>query len=148
MSGYFKCQEKLNLKLSAARRSSLTQVSNISSARSFLRVGLTAQKTHSEWYCDTICLYNRPPPPFFFYFSFFKSHFLESLVQHSSLFTVCVQLWIPPAPPQSEACLGWWPAPPWRAHRNPLHSTSGSAPWPPKAAKCVMVLSFYLIFLC
>lgn len=38
---------------SAARRSSLTQVSNISSARSFLRVGLMTQKIYCELHDNT-----------------------------------------------------------------------------------------------
>lgn len=66
--------------------------------------------------------------------------------QCCSLFTVCVQLWTPPVPPQSAVCLGWWQAPPWRVHRNPPHSSSESAPWPPEAeasthsadVKCVL----------
>lgn len=80
-----------------------------------------------------MCLYNRPQ-----YFlkvtkKLIKFTFVRVLFQRCSLITVCVQLWIPPDPPQSEVCLGWWRAPPWMVHRNPPRSASASAPWPPEA---------------
>lgn len=55
----------------------------------------------------------------------------------SCLFTVYAHWWSRPGHPQSEVFPGWWRAPPWRAHRSPPRSASGSTLWPPEVTNTV-----------